>query len=73
MKNVPHWQWLVLMYFFLVAIPVYLVHNYFKQKAYANRTFKNLIIYFITVLGSGFVLHSICMWLYFTFFFGLRN
>jgi len=71
MKNVPHWQWFVFMYFILVAIPVYLVHSSLKKRAYANRTFGNLILYFIGVLAAGYVMHSICMWAYFTFFFQL--
>ena len=73
MKNVPHWHWFVLFYLAVVAIPVYLVHDFLKKRAYANRTFSNLILYFIGVLATGFIMHSICTWLYFTFFFQIRN
>jgi len=73
MKNVPHWQWFVLLYLLLVAIPVYLVHSFLKSRAYANRTFGNLILYFISVLATGYLMHSVCMWLYFTIFFQFRN
>jgi len=69
MKNVPHWQGLVLMYFIIVGIPVYMVHTALRKRAYANPNFKNLIFYFIGVLGSAIVLHSLSMWMYFTFFF----
>jgi hypothetical protein len=73
MNAVQHWQWFVLLYMALVAIPVYLVHSFFKKRAYANRTFGNLILYFIAVLSAGYIMHSLCMWLYFTFFFQFRN
>jgi hypothetical protein len=73
MKNVPHWQWFVLLYLILVAIPVYSVHTVLKKKAYSNPVFGNLIIYFIGVLAAGFITHSLCTWLYFTFFFKIRN
>jgi len=73
MKNVPHWQLFVLLYLVFVAIPVYLVHSALKKRAYSNPGFVNLIIYFVAVLGAGFIMHSICTWLYFTFFFRIRN
>ena len=73
MKNVPHWQLLVLLYLLMVAVPVYIVHSFLKKRAYANRTFGNLIVYFIGVLATGYAMHSACMWLYFTFFFKIRN
>lgn len=73
MKNTPHWQLLVILYFLMVAIPVYLVHIKLKNRAYANRTFINLLIYFAGLLGSALILHTICMWLYFTFFFTVKS
>jgi hypothetical protein len=73
MKNVPHWQLFVLIYLLMVAIPIYLVHDFLKKRAYANRTFGNLILYFTGVLVTGFIMHSICTWLYFTFFFRISN
>ncbi len=73
MTNVPHWQLLMLLYFILVAAPVYVVHVVLKKRAYANRTFTNLIFYFMGVLGSAFIMHYIAMWLYFTFFFTVKD
>jgi hypothetical protein len=73
MQIIPYWKGLVVAYFLLVAIPVYYVHSILKQRAYANRSFSNLLLYFIGVLASAFVMHSVCMWLYFTFFFGVRD
>ena len=73
MKNIPHWQWLLTGYFLLVALPVYLLHLKLRARAYEHRTFLNLFIYFMVVLGSAFLLHSFTMWLYFTFFFGVRT
>ncbi|WP_147202904.1 hypothetical protein [Segetibacter aerophilus] len=73
MKNVPHWQLFVLLYLLMVAVPVYFAHTFLKQRAYANRTFGNLILYFAGVLATGFIMHSFSTWLYFTFFFQNRN
>lgn len=73
MKNVPHWQLFVLMYLVLVAVPVYAVHSFLKKRAYANRNFGNLILYFAGVLATAYLMHSICTWLYFTFFFRISN
>ncbi len=42
MKNVPHWQGLVLMYFIIVGIPVYMVHTALRKRAYANQISKTL-------------------------------
>ncbi|WP_207492572.1 hypothetical protein [Aridibaculum aurantiacum] len=69
MKNVPHWQWLVLIYLILVAVPVYFVHNKLKARAYANRTFGNLLLYFFGVIATAYLMHALSMWLYFSFFF----
>ncbi|TDH27885.1 hypothetical protein EXU57_05315 [Segetibacter sp. 3557_3] len=73
MKDVPHWQWLMVMYFLLVAIPVYMVHAQLKKRAFANRNFTNLLLYFVGVFLSAFVLHGFTMWLYFTFFFPVKD
>jgi hypothetical protein len=73
MKNVPHWQLLVAVYFIVVGIPVYYVHALLKKRAFANRTFKNLLLYFVGVIASAFVMHAVSMWLYFTFFFRVSN
>jgi hypothetical protein len=73
MKNVPHWQLLVGMYLVIVAFPVYYVHTKLRARAYANKNFTNLFIYFIGLIGTAVLLHSACMWLYFTFFFGVRS
>ena len=69
MKNVPHWKWLIVGYAIMVAIPIYLAHIYLKKRAYENRTFGNLALYFFGVIGVGFTMHYLCLWLYFTFFF----
>ena len=73
MKNVPHWQALMLIYFMMVAVPVYLVHSKLKKRALANRTFTNLFIYTVAVIGIAFIMHTVTMWLYFTFFFTVKN
>jgi hypothetical protein len=69
LKDIPHWQLLVIFYLTLVAIPVYFIHIFLKKRAYANRTFSNLLLYFVGVVGTAFLMHSLCMWLYFSFFF----
>jgi hypothetical protein len=73
MKQVPHWQWLVILYLVVVGIPVFLVHAYLKKRAFANRTFANMFLYFIGVIGTGYIMHSACIWFYFTFFFKFSN
>ncbi|HEX8461239.1 MAG TPA: hypothetical protein VF623_07410 [Segetibacter sp.] len=73
MKNVPHWQWLVLVYLLIVGVPVFLMHNLLKKRALSDRTFGNLFLYFIGVVGTGFILHYACIWLYFTFVFKVKN
>jgi hypothetical protein len=73
MKDIPNWQLLVFLYAVLVAVPVYIVHIKLRDRAYANRTFINLLIYFVGILGSAIILHTICMWLYFTFFFTVKT
>ena len=69
MKNVPHWQLLLLLYFVMVAIPVYGVHVWIKQKVLNNKTFKNLLIYFVGVICVAFLMNFICMNIYYKFFF----
>jgi hypothetical protein len=73
MKKIPHLPWLVAIYFLMVAVPVYIVHTYLKKRAYTKPNFANLFFYFAGVIASAFIMHSICMWLYFTFFFGVRD
>ncbi len=73
MKNVPHLPWLVVIYFLIVVTPVYAIHSYLKKRAYASPTFTNLFFYFAGVTVGAFAMHSLCMWLYFTFFFGVRD
>jgi DNA-binding transcriptional regulator of glucitol operon len=72
MKNVPHWQWLIALYLFMVAVPVFYVHAILKRRALTHRTFANLLLYFVGVIGTGFLLHNIAMYIYFTFFFTVR-
>jgi hypothetical protein len=69
MKNVPHWQLLLLLYFVMVAIPVYGVHSLFKKKLLKNKTVRNLFIYFMAVIGIAFLMNFICMNIYYKFFF----
>lgn len=69
MKNVPHWQAFVVLYFIIVAVPVYLVHAHLKKRAYANPGVVNLLLYFIGVIAAAFLMHSVAMWLYFKVLF----
>jgi hypothetical protein len=69
MKNVPHWQLLMILYFILVAVPVMLVHTWTKKKVLGNKTPLNLLIYFAAVVGTAFLMHFISMLLYFKFLF----
>ena len=69
MKNVPHWQLLLLLYFVLVAVPVYIAHLWFKKKVLINRTYKNLLLYAALLIAIAFLMNFICMVLYFKFIF----
>ena len=69
MKNVPHWQLLLLLYFIMVAIPVYGVHTLLKNKLLTNKTLKSLLVYFVTIMGVAFLMNFICMNIYYKFFF----
>ena len=69
MKNVPHWQLLLLLYFVMVAIPVYGVHVWLKKKLLNKKSISNLLFYFIGVIGIAFLMNFICMNIYYTFFF----
>jgi hypothetical protein len=69
MNQVPHWQWLMVLYFVLVAIPVYIVHSQLKPRLLRERSLSNLAIYFISVVGTAFLMHFASMWLYFKFLF----
>jgi hypothetical protein len=69
MKNVPHWQLLLLLYFVMVAIPVYGVHVWLKAKLLRNKLLANLLGYFAAVIGVAFLMNFICMHIYYTFFF----
>jgi predicted permease len=69
MKNVPHWQWLMVVYFVLVAVPVMIVHSLLKKRLLADKTCLNFIIYFTAVVGTAFFMHFLAMWLYFKFMF----
>ena len=69
MKNVPHSQLLLLLYFVMVAIPVLGVHIWLKKKVLANKNFKNLLIYFIAIMGIAFIMNFVCMNLYYKFIF----
>lgn len=69
MKNVPHWQLLMLIYFVLVAVPVYLLHLYLKKSILKNRTFLNLFLYFVAVVGSAFIMNFVTLIVYYKFIF----
>ncbi len=69
MEYVPHWQWLVVLYFLIVAIPVWLIHSKLRTILIANRNFKALLIYFFAVVGTAFLMHFIAMFLYFRLIF----
>ncbi len=69
MKNVPHWQLLLLLYFVMVAIPVYGVHVYMKKKLLNRKSLSNLLVYFVVVIGIAFLMNFICMNIYYRFFF----
>jgi|GEM_PF-7039510 len=69
MKNVPHWQWLMVLYLLLVGIPVYIVHVQLKKKLLANRTPLNILFYFITVIATAFIMNFTVMFVYYKFIF----
>lgn len=72
MKGVPYWQWLMLIYFVLVAVPVYSLHLYLKKKLLKHKSFLNLLLYFVAITGTALLMHIISMWLYFTFIFSKK-
>ncbi|MCE3282451.1 MAG: hypothetical protein K0Q66_1188 [Chitinophagaceae bacterium] len=69
MQQVPHWQWLMVLYFALVAIPVFFVHAKLKPRLLQDKSFRNLAIYFGAIVGTAFLMHFATMWLYFKFVF----
>lgn len=69
MKNVPHWQLLLLLYFVMVAVPVYGMHAWFKNKLLKSKTIKNLFVYVLAVIGIAFLMNFICMNVYYKFIF----
>jgi hypothetical protein len=69
MRDVPHWQWFILLYFLLVAIPVMIVHFKVRKLVLQNKTPLNLVIYFAAVTGVAFLMHFIAMYLYFKFIY----
>lgn len=69
MQNVPHWRLFMLIYFVLVAVPVIIVHIWFRKRLLVNKTALNLALYFAAVMGAAFLMHFITMLLYFKFLF----
>lgn len=69
MKNVPHWQWLVLLYMVVVALPVMLAHGALKKRLLEQKTMLNLLLYFVAILAVAFLAHLLAMWAYFSFIF----
>ena len=73
MNNVPHWQWLILLYFIIVAVPVLIVHFKVKKLLLQHKTFRNLIIYFLAVTVTAFITSFIAMFLYYKFIFAYKS
>jgi hypothetical protein len=73
MTKIPHWQLLTFSYFILVAVPVFWVHLKLKKRVLTNKTFLNFIVYLIAVTATAFIMNSVTMWLYFTFFFTVKD
>jgi hypothetical protein len=73
MKNVPYWQWLMLLYFILVAVPVMIVHFKMKNRLLENKTPLNLLIYFAAVTGTAFLMLVFTMYIYYKFIFGYKS
>jgi len=69
MKHVPHWQWLITIYFILVAVPVYWVHVKAKQKLLSNKSWQNILLYFTLVIGVGVLMNFLVMFFYYRFLF----
>lgn len=69
MKNVPHWQWLMVLHILLVAIPVYTAHVQLKKKLLANKTPLNILFYFLAVIATAFVMSFFAMLVYYKFIF----
>ena len=69
MENVPNWQWLIMIYFLLVAVPVMLVHFKMKNLVLENKTALNLLVYFVVVVGTAFLMHFVTMYIYYKFIF----
>ena len=69
MTKIPYWQWLMLMYFAMVAVPVFALHIYLKRKFLQKRSLAKLLIYFGAVTGTAFLMHIITLWIYFNFIF----
>lgn len=73
MRDVPHWKWFMLLYFIMVAVPVLIVHFKIKKRLLENKTPVNLLIYFVAVTGTAFLMHFITMYLYFKFIFAYKS
>jgi len=69
MKNVPHWQLLLLLYFVMVAVPVYGIHVWFKIKCLKSKTLTNVLVYVVAVIGVAFLMNFVCMNVYYKFIF----
>lgn len=69
MEKVPNWEWLMVLYFLIVTVPVMLVHGWLKKRVLLNKSVANLFLYFAAVVGTAFLMHFVTMWLYFKFLF----
>lgn len=69
MKNVPHWQWLVLLYAIGVALPVYIIHQKLKEYLLAKKTGRSVVLYLVALVSVAVVLNFICMSIYYKFIF----
>ena len=69
MNEVPNWEWLLLVYIILVALPVMLVHSAMRKKLLHDKSILNFALYFVSIAATALLMHFICMWMYFKFMF----
>ncbi len=69
MKNTPHWQLLLLLYFVIVAVPVYATHIWLRKKLLQNRNYKNLLLYVVALFTIACAMNMLSMMIYFKFIF----
>jgi hypothetical protein len=67
MKQVPNWQWFMLFYLLIVALPILLLSKFLKQKRLTKPI--DLLIYFVLLIVAAYLLHLAAMFIYYKFFF----